>query len=50
MLAGTVVLTGLVDSPAKAKRAVEDAWSIDDVIAVRSYIQIRPPARQREPR
>lgn len=50
VLAGTVILSGVVDSSAKAKRVVEHAWSIDHVTAVRSYIQVRPPTRKREPR
>jgi osmotically-inducible protein OsmY len=50
VLAGTVVLTGVVDSSEKAKRAVDHAWSIDHVTAVRSFIQVRPPAKKREPR
>jgi osmotically-inducible protein OsmY len=50
VLAGTVVLTGVVDDPAKAARAVEHARSIDNVTAVRSFIQVRPPTKKREPR
>lgn len=50
VLAGTVVLTGVVDSPEKAKRAVDHAWSIDHVTAVRSFVQVRPSAKKREPR
>ncbi len=49
VLAGTVVLTGVVDSVLKAKKVVEHAWSIDHVTAVRSFVQVRPP-RKREPR
>jgi osmotically-inducible protein OsmY len=49
-LDGTVVLTGVVDDPAKAARAVEHAKSIDNVTAVRSFIQIRQPTKRREPR
>ena len=50
VLAGTVVLTGVVDDAPKAARVVEHAKSIDDVIAVRSFIQVRPPTKKREPR
>jgi osmotically-inducible protein OsmY len=50
VLAGTVVLTGVVDDPAKAARAIEHARSIDNVTAVRSFIQVRPPTEKREPR
>ena len=50
VLAGTVVVTGLVDSDEKVRRVVEHARSIDNVTAVRSYIQVRPPTRKREPR
>ena len=50
VLDGTVVLTGVVDDPAKAARAVEHAKSIDNVTAVRSFIQIRQPTKRREPR
>jgi len=50
VLAGTVVLTGVVDDAAKAARVVAHAKSIDDVIAVRSFIRVRPPTRKREPR
>jgi osmotically-inducible protein OsmY len=50
VLGGTVVLTGVVDDAAKAGRVVQHAKSIDDVIAVRSFIQVRPPTRKREPR
>jgi osmotically-inducible protein OsmY len=50
VLAGTVVLTGVVDDPAKAARVVEHARSIDNVTAVRSFIQVRPPTKKREPR
>jgi osmotically-inducible protein OsmY len=50
VLAGTVVLSGVVDSQEKAKRVVEHAWSIDNVLAVRSFIQVRPPTARREPR
>jgi osmotically-inducible protein OsmY len=49
-LGGTMILVGLVDSDEKVKRVVEHAKSIDYVIAVRSYIQVRPPAKKREPR
>lgn len=50
VLAGTVVLSGVVDSQEKAKRVVEHAWAIDNVLAVRSFIQVRPPTMRREPR
>jgi osmotically-inducible protein OsmY len=50
VLAGTVVLTGVVDDPAKAARVVQHAKSIDHVVAVRSFIQVRPPPKKREPR
>jgi osmotically-inducible protein OsmY len=50
VLAGTVVLTGLVDDPAKAARVVQHAKSIDNVTAVRSFIQVRAPTKKREPR
>jgi osmotically-inducible protein OsmY len=50
VLAGTVVVTGVVDSDAKAKRVVEHARSIDNVTAVRSYVQVRLPTKKREPR
>jgi osmotically-inducible protein OsmY len=50
VLAGTVIVTGLVDSDEKVRRVVEHARSIDNVTAVRSYIQVRPPIRKREPR
>ena len=50
VLAGTVVLTGVVDSVLKAKKVVDHAWSIDNVTAVRSFIQVRPSAPGREPR
>ena len=50
VLAGTVVLSGVVDESAKAARAVEHARSIDNVTAVRSFIQVRPPTKKREPR
>jgi osmotically-inducible protein OsmY len=50
VLAGTVVLTGVVDDPAKAARVVQHARSIDNVTAVRSFIQVRPPTKKREPR
>lgn len=43
VLAGTVVLSGLVDSDEKAKRVVEIARSIDNVTVVRSFIQVRAP-------
>jgi osmotically-inducible protein OsmY len=46
VLAGTVVLTGIVDSPLKAKKVVEHAWSIDHVTAVRSFVQVRPPGKR----
>ena len=49
VLAGTVVLTGVVDAADKAARAIQHARSIDNVIAVRSFIQVRPP-KKREPR
>jgi osmotically-inducible protein OsmY len=49
VLAGTVVLTGVVDSPLKATKVVEHARSIYHVTAVRSFVQVRP-ARKREPR
>jgi len=50
VLGGTVVLTGVVDDPAKVARAVAHAKSIDNVTAVRSFIQVRPPTKKREPR
>jgi osmotically-inducible protein OsmY len=50
VLAGTVVLTGVVDEPAKAARAAEHARSIDNVTTVRSFIQVRLPTKKREPR
>ena len=50
VLAGTVVLSGVVDSDAKAKRVVEHARSIDNVTAVRSFVQVRIPTKKREPR
>jgi osmotically-inducible protein OsmY len=48
VLGGTVVLTGVVDDPAKAARAVQHAKSIDNVTAVRSFIQVRLPTKKRE--
>ena len=50
VLGGTVVLTGVVDDPGKVARAVAHAKSIDNVTAVRSFIQVRPPTKKREPR
>jgi osmotically-inducible protein OsmY len=50
VLGGTVVLTGVVDHPDKAARAVQHAKSIDNVTAVRSFIQVRLPTKKREPR
>jgi len=50
VLAGTVVLTGVVDDPAKAARVVQHARSIDNVTAVRSFIQVRLPSKKRERR
>lgn len=50
VLAGTVVLTGVVDDSDKAARAVQHAKSIDNVTAVRSFIQVRPPTTKRQPR
>jgi osmotically-inducible protein OsmY len=50
VLAGTVVLSGVVDDPDKAARVVQHARSIDNVTAVRSFIQVRPPTKKREPR
>ena len=50
VLAGTVVLTGVVDDSDKAARAVQHAKSIDNVTTVRSFIQVRPPTKKREPR
>ena len=50
VLAGTVVLTGVVDHADKAARAVQHARAIDNVAAVRSFIQVRPPTKKREPR
>jgi osmotically-inducible protein OsmY len=50
VLAGTVIVVGLVDSDEKVKRAIEHAKSIDNVVAVRSYIQVRLPTTKREPR
>jgi len=44
------VLTGVVDDPAKVARVVEHAKSIDNVTAVRSFIQVRLPTKKREPR
>lgn len=49
VLAGTVVLAGVVDEAFKAARVVEHAKSIDNVTAVRSFIQVRRP-KPREPR
>jgi osmotically-inducible protein OsmY len=50
VLAGTVVLTGVVDEAAKAARVVQHARSIDNVTAVRSFIQVRLPTKKRERR
>ena len=50
VLGGNVVLVGLVDSEDKVKRLVEHARSIDNVIAVRSWLQVRAPVKKREPR
>lgn len=50
VLAGTVVLSGLVDSDEKARRYVEHARTIDNVTAVRSFVQVRAPTKKREPR
>jgi osmotically-inducible protein OsmY len=50
VLSGTVVMTGVVDESDKAARAVRHARSIDNVTAVRSFIQVRPPTKKREPR
>jgi osmotically-inducible protein OsmY len=50
VLAGTVLLTGVVDDAAKAARVVQHAKSIDHVLAVRSFIQVRPPTKKRETR
>lgn len=50
VLAGTVVLTGVVDDSDKAARVVQHAKSIDNVTTVRSFIQVRPPTKKREPR
>lgn len=50
VLGGTVVLTGVVDDPAKAVRVVQHAKSIDNVTAVRSFIQVRLPTKKRESR
>jgi osmotically-inducible protein OsmY len=50
VLAGTVLLSGVVDDAAKAARVVQHAKSIDHVIAVRSFIQVRPPTKKRETR
>ena len=50
VLAGTVVLAGVVSDADKAARVVEHARSIDDVTAVRSFIQVRLVTRKREPR
>ena len=50
VLSGTVVLTGVVDDPAKAARVVRHARDIDNVTAVRSFIQVRAPTKKREPR
>ena len=46
VLGGTVVLSGVVDSAEKARRLVDHAWSIDDVLAVRSFVQVRPAVRR----
>lgn len=43
VLAGTVVLSGVVDSDEKVKKVIEIARSIDNVTAVRSFIQVRAP-------
>lgn len=48
VLAGTVLLVGLVDDAEKAKRVVEHAKSIDNVVAVRSFIQVRLPPTKHE--
>ena len=50
VLAGTVVLCGVVDGDDKIKRVVEHARSIDNVTAVRAFMQVRPPTKRREPR
>jgi osmotically-inducible protein OsmY len=50
VLAGTVVVTGVVDSPLKAQKVLNHARSIDNVTSVRSFIQVRPPTDKREPR
>jgi len=50
VLAGTVLLMGVVDDAAKAARVVQHAKSIDHVVAVRSFIQVRPPTKTRERR
>jgi osmotically-inducible protein OsmY len=50
VLGGTVVLTGVVDDPDKIVRAVQHAKAIDNVTAVRSFIQVRLPTKKREPR
>jgi osmotically-inducible protein OsmY len=48
VLAGTVILAGVVDDPHKITRVVEHARSIDYVTAVRSFIQVRLPTKKRE--
>jgi osmotically-inducible protein OsmY len=50
VLNGTVVLTGVVDHSDKASRAAMHARSIDHVTSVRSFIQVRPPTKKRQPR
>jgi osmotically-inducible protein OsmY len=42
VVAGTVVLVGVVDDQAKADRIIASAASIDGVKSVRSFIQLRP--------
>jgi osmotically-inducible protein OsmY len=49
VLAGTVLLVGLVDSQEKAKKIVEHAKGTDYVVAVRSFIQVRPPGTKPAP-
>jgi len=42
VVAGTVVLVGMVDDQAKADRLVERAGSVTGVKSVKSFIQLKP--------
>ena len=42
VVAGTVVLVGLVNDQAKADRIIASASSVEGVKSVRSFIQLRP--------